>query len=83
MKTETLILLFEIDYFDRKEAELVENNNCNSEQLAAIIDMAKEKATTILIYSLTDFMDLCNNQEFQIESYWVSYVNYTKTIKSN
>ena len=80
MKKETLVLLFEVNFFDRRDAELIENNNCNSQQLAAIVDMAKEKETTIGVYSLTDFMDLCNNQEVEIENYWVSYVNYTKTI---
>lgn len=78
MTKETLILLFEVDYFDRKDVELIENKDCDSKQLESIVDMAKEKPTNILILNLTDFMDLCNNQEFVIDRYWVSYINYIK-----
>ena len=78
MTKETLILLFEVEHFDRKDVELIENKDCDSKQLESIVDMAKEKPTNILILNLTDFMDLCNNQEFVIEMYWVSYINYIK-----
>jgi hypothetical protein len=78
MKQETLILLFEVAHFDRKEVEFIENNTYDSYTLVEVVDMAKEKETTIGMYSLTDFMDLCNNQEIYLEDYWVSYVNYIK-----
>tara|TARA_R110000868_G_scaffold410452_1_gene698518 strand:- start:599 stop:835 length:237 start_codon:yes stop_codon:yes gene_type:complete len=76
---EKMILLFDTNYFERMEVENIENKTYNSEQFIEIIDMAKEKETTIGVYSLTDFMDLCNNQEVYLDGYWISYVNYIKT----
>jgi hypothetical protein len=76
---EKIILLFDTNYFERTEVENIENKTYNSEQFIEVIDMAKEKETTIGVYSLTDFMDLCNNQEVNLDGYWISYVNYIRT----
>jgi len=75
---ETLILLFEINFFDKKDAENIENNTYNADQLLQILDMAIDKETTIGVYSLSDFMGLCNNQEINLEDYWITYINHIK-----
>ena len=30
----------------------------------------------VLIYPITDFMDVCNDQEFAVENYFISYVYF-------
>ena len=30
----------------------------------------------VLIYPITDFMDACNDQEFAVENYFISYVYF-------
>lgn len=68
IKTETKVLLLPVEYFDRKkDAEMIENSTWDIHQLEAI-------DPRILDYNMSDFMDLCNDQEFNIENYWVSYI---------
>ena len=74
MKQETLILLFPISHFDRKEAEGIENNAYTSDNFNEALSIWDEKEANIEAHSLTDFMDLCNNQDVNLEDYWVTYV---------
>lgn len=32
-----------------------------------------ESSTTVRIYEISDYMDACNNQEIELEDFWVSY----------
>jgi len=73
MSIEIRILLFPIEKYDRrKEAEFVENNLYNIHQIETAIP------NDVDIVTLSDFMDLCNDQIFDIENYWVSYIRYNK-----
>lgn len=68
MKTELRILLLPVEHFDRRrEAEYLENSTLTIHQLEAL-------DRNIIDHTLSDFMDLCNDQEFDIENYWVSYI---------
>jgi len=70
MSTEIRILLFPIIKYDRRsDAEFVENN---------VYDTLIPFDDDVLVYTLNDFSSLCNDQEFDIESYWVSYIRYIK-----
>lgn len=72
MHTENVrILLFPVDKYDRRsDVEFIENNQYDIHQMETLF------GSDVLDYTLSDFMDLCNNQEFDIESYWVTYVNF-------
>lgn len=64
------ILLFPVSDYDRKrDAEFIENNNYDIHQLEAL-------PNDVQVYELSEFMDLCNNEEFVINDYWVTYVNF-------
>lgn len=73
MNTEIRILLFPINEYDRRrDAELMENNVYNIHQLETAIP------NDVDILTLSDFMDLCNNQMLDLEQYWISYIRYNK-----
>lgn len=64
----TRILLYPVNLFERRrDAEYIENSTLTVHQLEAI-------DKNIMSYNLSDFMDFCNDQEFDIENYWVSYI---------
>lgn len=76
----TYIVLLGVDIFDRNHhAELLENENFGS--VKGVWDLLQEDIDTeltdadVLIYELTDFMDACNNQEIELELWWLTYVN--------
>ena len=59
---------------DRKLAEQIENSILSEEQIKQMrIDGA-------MFLQPTDFMDMCNNQEINLEEYWVSYIKNQKTL---
>jgi len=78
------IVLLSIEKFDRRRtAERIEGNTFLSfDELIETIKPTKYvDIDTVLLeegdfcyYELTDFMDLCNNEEFDIDNYWISYV---------
>ena len=70
---ETYILLMPIKSFERKEAELIENNIYDSIEFLFGIYYGRE----IGIFELTDFMDLMNDQDdvtTDSDKYWMTYV---------
>jgi len=76
MNTEIRILLIPIDEYDRRGfAENIENNLYDIHQLETAIP------NDIDIVTLSDFMDLCNNQMIDLEQYWISYIRYNKEEK--
>lgn len=56
----------------RKKCELIENSEFKSIRAVKLF-LAKERVKKYSVYSLTDFMDLCNNQEIVLDNYWLSY----------
>ena len=66
------IVLIPVGEHDRrKDAEGIENTTFNPTTFNEYCN----KMGDVLTYSLTDFMDACNNQEIELEGYWLSYVN--------
>jgi hypothetical protein len=62
-----------IKSFERKEAELIENNTYDSIEFLYGLYYGKE----IGIIELTDFMDLMNDQDdvtTDSDKYWITYV---------
>ena len=69
MRPITMIAVLPIDNFDRrKHAEHLENNTLNAEQIA------EWRSKGAQFYALTDFMDLCNDQDIELGGYWISYI---------
>jgi len=66
------ILLLPVDDYDRRDdAEAVENTTFES-----ISDLEDRFPKDFLVYpDISDFMDDCNNQEINLELYWLTYVN--------
>jgi hypothetical protein len=62
-----IIVLLPITLFDRKQAERIENCELSNENVKKIIEQS-------ICMEIFDFMDLCNNQEFDIEQYWLTYI---------
>ena len=69
----TYILLMPIKSFERKEAELIENNVYESIEFL----YGLHYGNGVLFIELTDFMDLMNDQDdvtTDSDKYWMTYV---------
>ena len=84
---ETMILTIEVESFDdgRRTAEHLENQKFDShsefiERLDSELDSyAKYRNDyNVQLWSLTDFMDACNNQEINLENVWIGYIHLKK-----
>lgn len=63
------ILLLPIDTFDRRgDAEYWENTSMTAGEVKGITDKGGS------VFPLTEFMDLCNDQDLDLEKYWISYI---------
>lgn len=73
MSIRVRILLLPIDKYDRRShAEFFENTLFDEHQLK------NEIPEDVTIMTLSEFMDLCNDEELNLDKYWVSYIRYTK-----
>ncbi len=64
-----MIVMLPIDKFDRRrDAEHLENNTLTQDQ----VQEWRDKGAAVL--ALTEFMDLCNDQEIDLGGYWISYI---------
>lgn len=67
------VLLFRVDDYDRRrDVEFIENNVYDIHKLETAIP------NDVAVLTLSEFMDLCNDQEFDVENYWVTYINFVK-----
>jgi len=66
-----MILVLPITKFDRKDhAQLFENTTYHSiKEFKAFLG-----EDGFELYKLSDFVDLCNNEEFNPAQYWLSYI---------
>lgn len=76
----TYIVLLAVDVFERRQhAELLEAKKFeNVKKIYELLQKDIDDEITeedVLIYELTDFIDACNNQELELELWWVTYVN--------
>lgn len=73
------IVLLPIGSHDRKTAETIENHTfSNFGELSSRISEitgVKNSGSNVRLLELSDFMDMCNDEEFNPDTYWVSYVN--------
>ena len=75
----TVVVLISVDDFTngRKIAEEIENILFNAPE--DIIRKAKEKENGfVAVYPITDFMDACNDQDINLENFWISYAQVVK-----
>lgn len=72
-KEEVRVLLYPVDNgYDREQAEDMENNVYTIEELKMILP------EDVISYELADFMNECNDQEIELEGYWLSYIRLIK-----
>lgn len=72
MNKKTLVILLPVDQYDRiEDVEKVEGKN-----YANLSDI-KERfpGDDVLIYALSNFMYDANDQNINLENYWITYVN--------
>jgi hypothetical protein len=67
-KEEVRVLLYPVDDYDREQAEDMENKAYTMEELKRVLP------EDVISYSLADFMNECNDQEIELEGYWLSYI---------
>lgn len=73
---QTLVVITNIEV-DRKDLELIEASRHKTLQDAIL---AIEEATNSQnhkdfgIYTMSDFMDIANNQEMNLENHWLGYI---------
>ena len=71
VKTELRILVLDVDQYDRKDdAEMMENSIVTKKQ----IDELKNNSGNSMCYTLSDFMDAINNDDFSFAASWMTYV---------
>lgn len=67
----TRIVMLPIDKFDRiRDAEPMESNTMGPQQ----IDELRTRGAAVL--ELSEFMDLCNDQQIDLGGYWISYITH-------
>lgn len=72
--TFTVIVLSHTSYVGRDEMEGFENTIFeNKNQFLETIGQSVN-TDGIRLYTLTDFMDECNNEEIDISNYWFGYI---------
>lgn len=78
---ETFIVLFNVDNGNaRKQAESIENLKFGLDNVTAfnirqeVINLTGVEENEIEVESLTDFMDRVNDEEFNADNYFISYV---------
>lgn len=71
--TETMILLLPVLMHEREFAEKIEGTHFKTPEDEKIIN---ELPNTCLLYNMSDFMDLCNNQELELENYWITHLKW-------
>lgn len=57
-----------IDFFERREAENIEDTKLSTNKFDDI------NLRGGLVYPIEDFTEACNNQEIDLDKYWVSYI---------
>lgn len=68
-----VIILLPVDHYDRRhDAESVENTGFPT--LGAVGDRFPHDGV-MFFTSMSDFMDACNDQEINLEHFWLTYVN--------
>ena len=93
MKKVTFIILFNIHKTDRVEhAEAIENSHYEVEFASGCetgvssrvrklildeLDISNKDADAVIVLPISDFMDEANNQEINLDEFWVSYVSAT------
>lgn len=64
---------------DRRDFEHIENQKIDS--IEEFNKVFGEGFFHVTMYELTDFMDLCNNQEISLEGVWIGYIQLNTEVK--
>ena len=85
----TIIVLIPVAFDNaRKVCEHIQTNTYTAEnplgcctmlrtELNKALDITGEVDENPLMFDLSDFMDECNNQEINMENYFMTYVNFS------
>lgn len=72
----TFIVLLPIEENNRSNAEHIENTTYQN--IEEFVNNSKCKRSYVL--ALTNFMDECNNQDINLENYWISYIHIIESV---
>lgn len=81
----TYIVLADVNSFNRKTfvENVLDNKNFDTfDEFQNFIDDKREMTNgcyNLLYFDLSEFMDACNDQEINLELWWLSYVNVLET----
>lgn len=77
LKERLRIVLLPVDTFDRRnDAEAIED--CVFTTVFKMLESLKKNSMWVKIFTLSDFMDACNDEEICLEGYWVTYIYLQK-----
>jgi hypothetical protein len=70
IKEQIRVLLYPINTadYERHDAENIEGSVYTIEEIEMVLPDDVE------YYTLSEFMDKCNNEEIELDNYWVSYI---------
>ena len=70
IKEQIRVLLYPINTgdYERHDAENIEGSIYTIEEIEMVLPDDVE------YYTLSEFMDKCNNEEIELDNYWVSYI---------
>ena len=68
IKKQIRVLVYPIYNYTREDAENIENSLYSIEELESVIP------DDVQMFTLSDFMDACNNDEVNIYGSWISYI---------
>ena len=74
---ETVIVVLDADYFDRSLAEELEDQSFKtSRELVEQVERINPDCDVMRLefYSLTEFMNMCNDDDINTFNSWISYV---------
>jgi hypothetical protein len=76
------VVLMTIEHFERKQAEAIEDQHFDdfSSLQEHLEETNVDGYTDASLYTMTDFMEACNDQEIDLEQYWISYVHIDKPL---
>ena len=63
-------MLLPVDQYERNDVEYLENTNFSS-----LLDIGDKFRDAWIFINLNEFMTACNDQEINLELYWITYIN--------
>ena len=79
MRNGTLILLGEVMQVKRGDMESIEGMSFTMEELDTLVKQ-DIRYNDLEYYTLSEFIDMCNNEKFNDDGFWISYIRVKEVI---